>query len=89
MATRRELLVLLDMETDHPKALELTFEMINAKEQLLYASDWPHYDFDAPSVIWDLPFLDEKQKKNILGENARKLYNLDVSDRFPNYQPPA
>jgi len=42
-----------------------------------------------PSVIWDLPFLDEKQKKNILGENARKLYNLDVSDRFPNYQPPA
>ena len=40
------------METDHMKALEVTFEMINAKTQLLYASDWPHYDFDTPSVIW-------------------------------------
>ena len=27
------------METDHPKALELTFEMINAETQLLYSSD--------------------------------------------------
>ena len=59
------------------KAVELTFEMINAKTQLLYASDWPHYDFDTPSVIWDLPFLDEESKKNILGENARRLFNFD------------
>ena len=36
-------------------------------------------------MIWDLPFLDEKAKRNILGENARKLFDLDVSDRFPNY----
>jgi predicted TIM-barrel fold metal-dependent hydrolase len=43
---------------------------------------------DLPSVIWDLPFLDERQKKNILGENARKLYGIDVSDRYPNYTPP-
>ena len=61
------------METDYPKALELTFEMINAKEQLLYASDWPHYDFDAPSVIWDLPFLDDQAKRNILCLNASEF----------------
>ena len=44
--------------------------MINAKDQLLYASNWPHWGFDTPSVIWDLPMLDDQAKKNILGENA-------------------
>ena len=65
------------METDHPKAMELTFEMINAETQLLYSSDWPHWDFDPPSVIFDLPFLSEQGKRNILGENARRLLKLD------------
>ncbi len=65
------------METDHPKALELTFEMIHAETQLLYSSDWPHWDFDPPSAIFDLPFLSEQGKRNILGENARRLLKLD------------
>jgi len=65
------------METDHREALEVTLKMINAREQLLYASDWPHWDFDAPSVIWELPMLDDQAKKNILGENALKLFGLD------------
>ena len=64
------------MEAQDPKLLRSTFEAINAETQLLYASDWPHWDFDAPSVIWDLPFLDEKAKKNILGGNANRIFNL-------------
>jgi hypothetical protein len=37
---------------------------------------------DLPSTIHDLPFLSNQAKRNILGENARKLFNLDyyVSD---------
>jgi hypothetical protein len=58
------------------KALELTFEMLNAETQLLYASDYPHWDMDLPSVIYDLPFLSERAKRNILGENACRLFNL-------------
>ena len=65
------------------KALELTFEMINAKTQLLYSSDYPHWDMDLPSTIYDLPFLDEQSKRNILGLNAQRIFNLDVRDRFP------
>ena len=65
------------------KALELTFEMMNAETQLLYSSDYPHWDMDLPSVIWDLPFLTEKVKRQILGGNAQRLFNLDVSERFP------
>jgi len=66
--------------------LESTFKMINAETQLLYASDYPHWDADMPSTIYDLPFLDEKAKRNILGGNAIKIFDLDVSDRYPNYK---
>ena len=65
------------METHHPKLLEGTLEAINAETQLLWCSDWPHWDFDSPSVVWDLPFLNERQKRNILGENAARLFGLD------------
>ena len=70
---------------DDKLLLQHTFETVNAETQLLYASDYPHWDFDLPSAIYDLPFLSEQAKRNILGENARKLFNLDVSDRYPNY----
>jgi len=68
------------LETDHPKAVDLTFEMIDAPNTLMYASDWPHWDFDAPSVIWDLPFLDEQAKRNILGLTAANIFNLKVPE---------
>jgi predicted TIM-barrel fold metal-dependent hydrolase len=58
--------------------LKHTFKMINAKTQLLYSSDYPHWDFDLPSTIYDLPFLDEQAKRNILGENAARLFNLEI-----------
>ncbi|WP_295849586.1 amidohydrolase family protein [Tardiphaga sp.] len=62
---------------DNREALELTFKMINAKSQLLYSSDYPHWDMDLPSTIYDLPFLNEQSKRDILGGNAQKLFNLD------------
>jgi predicted TIM-barrel fold metal-dependent hydrolase len=62
---------------DNRKALEVTFEMINAETQLLYSSDYPHWDMDLPSVIYDLPFLTEQAKRNILGGNAQRLFKLD------------
>ena len=64
------------LERDHPKLLEATMEAINAETQLMWCSDWPHWDFDGPSVIWDLPFLDEAAKRKILGENAAKMFKL-------------
>ena len=58
------------MKSTNLKALECTFDMIKADTQLVYASDWPHFDFDLPSEITDLPFLSEQSKRNILGLNA-------------------
>ena len=64
------------METVDKRGLECTLAMMNAETQLLYASDYPHWDFDLPSTIWDLPFLSEKAKHNILGGTAARLFKL-------------
>jgi predicted TIM-barrel fold metal-dependent hydrolase len=64
------------MEVQDMEALKCTFRMINAETQLLYSSDYPHWDFDLPSVIHDLPFLSEKAKHNILGGTAARLFKL-------------
>ena len=66
------------MEMDHMGLLESTLDAINAETQLVYASDWPHWDFDLPSVFLQLPFLSERAKRNILGLNAARLFGLDV-----------
>jgi uncharacterized protein len=62
---------------DNRAALELTFDMMKADTQLLYSSDYPHWDMDLPSTIYDLPFLSGEAKRNILGGNAQRLFNLD------------
>jgi predicted TIM-barrel fold metal-dependent hydrolase len=64
------------MEIQDHAAMEQTFRMMDAENHLLYASDYPHWDFDLPSTIYDLPFLSEKAKHNILGGTAARLFKL-------------
>jgi predicted TIM-barrel fold metal-dependent hydrolase len=71
------------MEKTNLNLLKATMEAFNAETQLLYASDWPHWDFDAPSSITTLPFLGEQAKRNILGLNAARLFNLEVKRKRP------
>ncbi len=66
------------MERVHLKALEVTMDMMHAETQLLYASDWPHWDFDPPHTITTLGFLSGQAKRNILGLNAAKLFGLPI-----------
>jgi predicted TIM-barrel fold metal-dependent hydrolase len=70
---------------DDLSILEKTFEQVDARHHLLYASDYPHWDFDLPSVIDDLPFLDEDAKRRILGRNAMELFGLpEPKELLPN-----
>ena len=66
------------LETSNLKLTQATMEAINAETQLLFASDWPHWDFDLPRSITDLPFLSEQAKRNILGLNAARLFGFEV-----------
>src|SRR4051794_2937323 len=56
--------------TRNRKLLEATLDAINAETQLCFSTDYPHWDFDLPSTVYDLPFLNEQTKRNILGGNA-------------------
>jgi len=71
------------LERSNMKLLEATFDAIKAGTQLLFASDWPHWDFDPPSSITTIPFLSEQEKRNILGLNAARLFNLEVKRMRP------
>jgi len=64
------------LEVTIPHLLEATFKAVHADTQLMYSSDWPHWDFDVPARVAELPFLNEQAKRNILGETARKLFKL-------------
>mgnify|MGYP001472053373 CR=1 FL=1 len=61
---------------DNMKLMEAVFESFDAENQLLFATDYPHQDFDTPLTIWKLPFLSEEAKRKILGENALKVFNI-------------
>jgi predicted TIM-barrel fold metal-dependent hydrolase len=64
------------MEREDMTLLEQTLRVIDAEDHLLYSSDYPHWDFDLPSTIYDLPFLSERGKHNILGGTAARLFKL-------------
>ncbi len=47
--------------------------MMDAEHTLLFATDWPHSDFDAPVVLERLSFLSEAAKANVLAGNACRV----------------
>lgn len=60
-----------------PKYFKYVFEMMDAERTLLFATDWPHQDFDHPSVIDRMTFLSEEAKRRILGENAMQALRFN------------
>ena len=62
-------------EPDDPKDLVATIEQIGGPERILFASDWPHHDFDHPRAIMKLP-MSRDAKRLIMGENALRLFNI-------------
>jgi predicted TIM-barrel fold metal-dependent hydrolase len=72
------------LERTNLDLLEATMKAFNAETQLLFASDWPHWDFDPPSSITTLPFLNDQAKRNILGLNAARVFNLDTKRTRPD-----
>ncbi len=50
------------------------FEMMDAEHTLMFASDYPHWDFDSPTHAF--PKLPEVLHRRIFSENAREWYDL-------------
>src|SRR5680860_1317423 len=64
-------------EPNKEEHLEMIFEMIVGPNTLVFSSDYPHWDYDLPSKITSLGFLDDDAKAKILGGNAMNLYRFE------------
>ena len=64
----------IEEPTDH-ELLRRLFADLRGEKSILYASDWPHWDFDDPEAA--LRPLPEPMRSRILGWNAIELYGLD------------
>ncbi|TBL78501.1 amidohydrolase family protein [Paenibacillus thalictri] len=61
-------------EPDKPDQLNQIFDMIGADTNILFSSDYPHWDFDNPRVV--LQPIRRDLRQNILCDNAMHLYKL-------------
>jgi len=54
------------------------FELFDGENTAMFASDWPHHDFDHTQFVFGLPFSPEARRK-IMGLNATRFFKLDPS----------
>lgn len=58
-------------------------DLYDGEDNTIFASDWPHHDFDHPSKVHQIPFTNEVRRK-VFGENALCLFNIDAQGRRLN-----
>jgi uncharacterized protein len=65
------------MESPEPKSRLLTiFEWAKAEQTLMFASDYPHFDFDSPEL--SLPRMPDEMRRRVMAENARDVFKLPL-----------
>jgi predicted TIM-barrel fold metal-dependent hydrolase len=63
-------------EPENPQDLVTIIQLYQGENTTMFASDWPHHDFDHPRKVFQLPFSPEVRRK-VMGENALKFFKLD------------
>lgn len=58
-----------------PRYLRQIIEQMDSDEMLMFASDYPHWQYDTPTEALPVQ-LEEDLLKKILSENAREWYRL-------------
>jgi predicted TIM-barrel fold metal-dependent hydrolase len=66
---------------DNPKGLLQIIEMMDAEHILMFASDYPHWDFDSPTHAF--PALPDDLWRRIFRQNALELYRLPERPAAP------
>ena len=59
------------------------FDMADGRNHLMYASDYPHWDYDEAVAITKLSFLSDEDKARVLGENAMHVFRLTKGGTQP------
>jgi uncharacterized protein len=64
-------------EPENPQDLVNLIRSYQGMETTMFASDWPHHDFDHPRKVFQMPFTPEERHK-IMGENALRFFKIDA-----------
>ncbi len=62
-------------------------ELYRGEDRTMFASDWPHHDFDHPMKLNQVPFSQDVKRK-IFGENALEFFQIDATGRRLNRAEP-
>jgi predicted TIM-barrel fold metal-dependent hydrolase len=62
-------------EPEHLADVATILSLFGGEDSVMFASDWPHHDFDHPSKVLQIPLPDEVRRK-IMGRNAMRLLRL-------------
>jgi predicted TIM-barrel fold metal-dependent hydrolase len=66
-------------EPPNPKHLLQTIEQFGADDRILFATDYPHWDYDEPERAFPVRLPKDLEQK-IFAENARALYGLEKKE---------
>src|SRR5690606_33036706 len=72
-------------EPENPEHLAQILEMIDAGRTLMYSSDYPHWDFDNPDVVFK--HIDAEVRSRIMGGTAMELYGLHEKPKQASLPP--
>jgi predicted TIM-barrel fold metal-dependent hydrolase len=62
---------------DTPNYLNQVCELFNAGENLMFSSDYPHFDHDEPNeLLTSLSEFSDDEIENIYGKTAMDIYNI-------------
>jgi hypothetical protein len=66
-------------EPEDPRHMRYVIEMVGV-DSLLFASDYPHYDFDHPSALYAhlRSHFDEAERRQVMTENPLALYDITL-----------
>ncbi len=67
-------------EPENLQDIVTLIDLYDGEDKTLFASDWPHHDFDHPMKIDQIPFSEQARRK-IFGENALRFLQIDATGR--------
>jgi predicted TIM-barrel fold metal-dependent hydrolase len=63
-------------EPENLQEMATIISLFGGEKSVMFASDWPHHDFDHPSKVLQIPVSPEAQR-NILCENATRFLKME------------
>jgi hypothetical protein len=61
---------------DKPKFLGQIFDQLDMDDRIMFASDWPHWDYDDPTRVVTVSQVGQERHDKIMAANAERLFRF-------------